>query len=276
MRAPPRALCSAVAVLGLVVVSCGGDDGGSATTAETPTSGAAAGPGSTTTATASGAITVFAAASLTDAFEEIGEAFTAANPDADVTFSFAGSSDLVAQLDEGAPADVFASADQDNMAKLTAVAGNAEEPEVFATNLLAIITATGNPLGITGVADLADPDLVVVTCAAEVPCGAYAQQVFDNAGVTVTPKSYEENVRGVVNKVTLGEADAGIVYATDVLAAGDQASGVEIPAKVNVVARYPVVTTAEAGNPEAAEAFVDFVLGADGQEILAGYGFTGP
>src|SRR5688572_25905759 len=230
MRVAPRVLLSALAVVGLVAASCGGDDDAAGATAAT-------GPAASTPA-ASGAITVFAAASLTDAFNEIGTAFTAANPDASATFSFAGSSDLVAQINEGAPADVFASADQVNMTKLTDAAGNAGEPEIFATNLLEILVAPGNPEGITGVADLANEDLIVVTCAAEVPCGTYSQQIFDAAGVTVTPDSFEENVRGVASKVTLGEADAGVVYATDVLAAGDSAAGVEIPADINVVAQY--------------------------------------
>lgn len=300
MRAAQRVLISGLAVLGLVVASCGGDDDDAAsettavaTTAEaiattsspmtTETMATTAAPDTTTAETTpateqglAGDITVFAAASLTDAFGEIGTAFSAANPDATVTFNFAGSSDLVAQINQGAPADVFASADQNNMKKLTDVAGNQGEPATFATNLLAIITAPGNPLGITGVADLANPDLIVVTCAVEVPCGTYSQEIFTKAGITVTPDSFEENVRGVSSKVALGEADAGIVYATDVLAAGDQAAGVEIPADLNVIAQYPIVATTVAANPEVAAAFVEFVLGDEAQAILAGYGFTGP
>jgi molybdate transport system substrate-binding protein len=221
-------------------------------------------------------ITVFAAASLTDAFTELGEAFAEANPGASATFSFAASSELVTQINEGAPADAFASADQSTMAKLTDAGSNGSEPVVFATNALQIITAPGNPEGISGVADLADPDLVVVTCAVEVPCGTYAEEVFAAAGVTVKPKSYEENVRAVATKVVLGEADAGLVYATDVIAAGDDAGGVEIPAEVNVVAEYAIALTAEARDPETAQTFIDFVLGADGQAILGRYGFTAP
>jgi len=265
VRARQRVLVALVTGAGLCVAACGGDDA-TPTTAATPVAQSAA-------AAVAGDVTVFAAASLTDAFSEIGTAFEAAHPDVALTFSFAGSSDLVAQIDEGAPADVFASADQANMAALTAAAG---QPVVFATNALEIITAPGNPEGIADVADLADSDLVVVACAPEVPCGRYADQVLDAAGVTVTPKSYEENVRGVTNKVTLGEADAGIVYRTDVLAAGDDASGVAIPADVNVVAEYPIVATTEAPNPEGAAAFIDFVLGPQGQAILGRHGFTGP
>jgi molybdate transport system substrate-binding protein len=193
-----------------------------------------------------------------------------------VTFNFAASSDLVTQINEGAPADVYASADQNTMTKLTDAGSNGADPAVFATNSLEIIVGPGNPEGITGVADLANPDLIVVTCAPEVPIGAYTAEVFTKAGVTVTPASLEENVKGIVTKVTLGEADAGVVYKTDVTAAGDKAEGVEIPAGLNIVAEYPLVVTREAPNAEAGNAFVDFVLSEQGQKILAGYGFTAP
>jgi molybdate transport system substrate-binding protein len=225
----------------------------------------------------SGDVTVFAAASLTAAFTEIGDAFTAANPDADVTFNFAASSELVTQINEGgAPADVFASADQSNMTKLTDAGNNGSDPAVFATNLLEIIVGPGNPKGITGIADLGNDDLITVVCAPEVPCGKYAQQIFDAAGVTVTPDSLEQNVKAVVTKVTAGEADAGMVYNTDVTAAGDQAEGVEIPDDINVLAEYPIATIKDAPNPEAAQAFIDFVLSEQGQKLLDSYGFLPP
>jgi molybdate transport system substrate-binding protein len=245
-------LFAAVAVFG--TTACGSDDGSSS----------------------SSRLTVFAASSLTDAFTEIGTAFEAGNPGTEVTFSFAASSELAGQINEGAPADVFASADVGNMTKVVDAGNAAADPAVFATNAAEIIVAAGNPKGITGVADLADPDLIVVTCAPEVPCGKYAQQVFDAAGVSVTPKSLEQNVRGVVSKVTLGEADAGIVYVTDVRAAGDQAAGVPIPSDINVVANYPIVVTTTAADPATARAFVEFVRSSAGQAILAGYGFGAP
>lgn len=254
MRSSTRLLFAA-ALLGSAAAGCATDD---------------------STGDGSNDITVFAAASLTAAFTEIGEAYTAANPGWEVTFNFAASSELVTQIGEGAPADVFASADLSNMAKLTDAGNHASEPVVFATNVAQIIVAPGNPLGITGLADLADNDLVVIVCAPEVPCGTYATTVFANAGVAVTPKSLEENVKAVVAKVTLGEADAGIVYATDVAAAGDGATGVDIPADINVVAQYPIAVTKEADNPEGAQAFIDFVLGEQGQTILASYGFLAP
>jgi molybdate transport system substrate-binding protein len=253
-------LVAGVVALGLV--GCGADDNESSPTTAAPA--------------VEGTVTVFAAASLTDAFTELGTAFEAAYPDADVTFNFAASSELVTQIGEGAPADVFASADLSNMTKLTDAGDNASEPVVFTTNLAQIIVAPGNPSGIAGVADLADEDLIVISCAPEVPCGRYAQQILDNAGVTVTFRSLEENVRAVVSKVTLGEADAGIVYVTDVINAGDAADGVEIPADVNVVAEYPIAVTREAPNPEGAEAFVGFVRSEEGQAILESYGFVSP
>jgi molybdate transport system substrate-binding protein len=252
-----RLLLATVGLFGLLVAGCGSDS------TTTPDSG-------------SGDIVVFAASSLTGAFKEIGDAFTAANPGSEVTFNFAASSELVAQIDEGAPADVFASADTKNMTKLTDKGLIDGEPAVFATNLLQIVVGAGNPKGITGVADLATQDLIVVTCDPEVPCGKYATQLFTNAGVTVTPKSLEQNVKSVVTKVTSGEADAGIVYITDVLAAGDKAAGVDIPADVNVKAEYPIGVTATAPNATGAKAFTDFVSSPDGQKILASFGFGAP
>jgi molybdate transport system substrate-binding protein len=224
----------------------------------------------------SSTVTVFAAASLSNAFTELGDAFTSANPETAVTFNFAASSALVAQIGQGAPADVFASADLINMTKLVEADHHAAEPVVFTTNLAQIIVEARNPHGITGVADLANEDLIVISCAPEVPCGRYTQQVLDNAGVTVRFSSFEENPRAVVSKVTLGEADAGIVYVTDVIAAGDAAAGVEIPTDVNVIAEYPITVTREARSPQTAQAFIEFVRSDDGQAILRSYGFGAP
>lgn len=221
-------------------------------------------------------VVVFAAASLTEAFGEISEEFTNANPDIDVTLNLAGSSDLVAQIAEGAPADVFAAADLTTMDALVAAGDSRGEPVVFATNRAEIIVAPGNPEQVSGLADLTRDDLVVVQCAPEVPCGRYAEDILERAGVTVTPQSLEENVRSVVTKVVLGEADAGIVYATDVLAAGDDAFGVEVPVDSNIDAQYPITVTADAVNPDGAQAFVDFVTGPEGRRILASYGFGAP
>ncbi len=260
MRRPPpfrRLHIASLLVLGLAIGACGNDD-------------------------TRGEVVVFAAASLTGAFTELGDAFVEANridgpdPETAVTFNFAASSELAAQIIEGAPADVFASADLQNMSKLVDADATAAGPVVFATNRSEIIVEAGNPLGIAGVEDLADDDLILVTCAPEVPCGSYAAQIFENAGVTITPDSFEENVKSVVTKVTLGEADAGIAYATDVAAAGAEADGVEIAPDLNVVAEYPIVVTTEAPTAGGAQAFVDFVLGDTGQAILASYGFSSP
>lgn len=262
MRRTPRLVLSAtvlLGLLGLVGAACGSDEQ----------------PASTVPAV-SGDVVVFAASSLTEAFTEIGDTFRTLHPDAKVTFNFAGSSDLVTQITQGAPADVFVSADESNMAKLTDAGENAAEPVVIARNSMEIIVEKDNPKGVTGVADLARADLLVVLCADTLPCGKNAAEVLANAGVTVTPKSYEDKVKGVVTKVTAGEADAGIVFVTDVKAAGDSATGVEIPDDVNVISKYPVVVTKEAPNPEAAQAFVDFVASDAGQAILAKYGFLAP
>lgn len=223
-----------------------------------------------------GTITVGAAASLTASFTELGAAFEAANAGTTVTFNFGSSSDVVHGINEGAPTDVFASADMTNVNTLVDGAGVAADPVAFATNQLEIIVAKGNPKGITGVDDLANPDLLVVACSPEVPIGRYTQQVFDAAGVTVAPVSLEENVNGIVTKVTLGEADAGVVYRTDVLAAADEAEGVDIPADVNVQATYPIAVTKDAADPDLAAAFLAYVLSADGQRILRSYGFGAP
>ena len=270
MKRTARLFIGLVAGLGLVAAACGTDNaGGSAAPA-------AAVASATTTAALSGNITVFAAASLTDSFNEIGAAFTQANSQAKATFSFDASSALVQQINQGAPADVFASADQANMDKLTKAGNNGTAPVVFATNRLGIIIGPGNPKAITGVQDLGKSDLKVVLCAPEVPCGAYAKQILDGAGVTAKPASLEQNVKGVVTKVTAGEADAGIVYVTDIAAAGSKAAGVDIPTDINVIAQYPIASTKTSTNAAVDQGFINFVLGSQGQAILKKYGFLPP
>jgi molybdate transport system substrate-binding protein len=262
MQRASRFLIACCAVLGLLGAACNSDDSDSSSTA-----GATA---------VSGDVVVFAASSLTEAFTEMADAFTADNPDANLTFNFAGSGDLVTQITEGAPADVFVSADDSNMTKLTDAGQNAGDPVVIARNTFEIIVEKGNPKAVTGVADLADPDLIVVLCADTVPCGKGAVKILENAGVAVTPRSLEEKVKGVVTKVSLGEADAGIVFVTDVDAAGDTAEGVEIPADINVISNYPIAVTKDAPNSGTAQAFVDFVASDAGLAILAEYGFLAP
>jgi molybdate transport system substrate-binding protein len=217
-------------------------------------------------------IKVFAAASLTAAFTELGRRYTAAQG-TKVTFNFAGSQALATQIGQGAPADVFASADLDNMAKVKDLVGT---PQSFASNRLAIVVEQGNPRGIRTLDDLAGGDVKVVLAAGEVPAGRYAKQVLDRAGVKVTPVSQEDNVKAVVAKVSLGEADAGIVYATDVAAGGARVEGVDIPREQNVVATYPIATVKAGKAQDAAQAFMDLVLSGQGQEVLPRYGFLPP
>ncbi|MGH9226521.1 MAG: molybdate ABC transporter substrate-binding protein [Acidimicrobiales bacterium] len=228
--------------------------------------------GGTSGSSGSGSITVFAASSLTDAFNEIGKGFEAANSGAQVTFNYGGSSILVQQIGAGAPADVLATADETTMQQAV-TAATVAEPAMFAHNRLAILVAKGNPKGIRSLADLARPGLIVVLCAAEVPCGRFGAQALDKAGATVTPRSLEANVKGVQSKVTLGEADAGIVYVTDVQSAGDKAEGVTIPDPQNVVAAYPIAAVRASANRDLAAAFVAYVRSAAGRQVLTQAGF---
>ena len=221
-----------------------------------------------------GSLTVLAAASLTDGFNRIGEQFKAKHSGVDLKFSYAGSPTLVTQIQQGAPADVFASADQPNMQKVVDGGLNSGAPKVFARNKLQIVVLAGNPKGIKGLADLANPGTVVILCAPAVPCGNYANQAFTKAGIKVTARSQEPDVNAVVSKVSLGEADAGIVYVTDVKAAGAKVAGVDIPDAQNVVVSYPMATVKGGANPKGGSAFVDFVLSLPGQAILANYGFS--
>lgn len=221
-------------------------------------------------------LTVYAAASLTATFTEMGKKFEADHPGVKVRFSFGGSSDLVAQIQQGAPADVFASADTKNMAKATGddlVDGN---PVDFATNTLEIAVPPDNPASVASLRDLAKPGTKVVVCAAEVPCGAAAQKVEESSGVKIKPVSEEQSVTDVLNKVTTGEADAGLVYVTNVKAAGDKVKGITFPESSSAVNTYPIGTMTKGKNKSLAREFVDLVTGADGQKILAGAGFAKP
>lgn len=217
------------------------------------------------------ALTVFAASSLTEVFGVIEAEFEAANPGVDVVISYAGSATLAAQIVEGAPADVFASADGANMDRVVDGGFASAAPTAFATNMLTIAVEPGNPTGVRTLADLADSDLVVVMAAPEVPAGAYAEAVLADAGVAVDVASYEQSVRSVVSKVALGEADAGLVYRTDVVAAEGRIG--EVPIETDVVARYWI---APIGDSADAMAFVDAVTGSAGQAALrdAGFGST--
>lgn len=218
----------------------------------------------------SGSLTLYAAASLQASFDEIAEAFTAQHPGVQVSPVYDGSSTLATQIAEGAPADVFASADEATMAS---VAEFASDPAVFATNTLVIVVPAGNPENVASLADLSG--VVTVLCAPEVPCGAASARLLDGAGVTVDAASLEQNVTAVLTKVAAGEADAGLVYATDVVGRDDVESIVP-EGSGEVVNRYKVAALTDAANPRAADAFVAFVLSEDGQQILADCGFGAP
>lgn len=231
---------------------------------------------SPTTEAVTGSATVFSAASLTASFNTLKADFEKNNPRATVTFNFGPSSGLAAQIIEQGGADAFVSADHVNMKKVTDKGLVDGEPAIFIKNRLEIITGAGNPKGIKTLADLAKPDLKVILAGAPVPVGRYAREALTKAGVTVKPVSDAVDVKGVVGPVTLGEADAGIVYTSDVKAAGDKATGVEIPEAQNVIAEYPIAVIKDSPNTEVAQAFVDLVLSDAGQKVLTGNGFTAP
>jgi len=232
--------------------------------------------GSTSTSTAPGLrgnLTVLAAASLSEAFKELGGAFETKNPGTKITFSFDASSALALQANNGAPADLFASADQNNMKKVTD-AGNATAPRVIAQNKLAIIVAKGNPKKITGLADLNKSSVSYVLCAPQVPCGKYGAEALTKAGVKAKPKSLETNVKAVVTKVSGGEVDVGVGYVTDARASAASAEGIEIPDQYNVVAEYPMAVLKQSANATLASAFLDFILTPASQAVLAKHGFV--
>ena len=222
-------------------------------------------------------VNVFAASSLTDAFAGIESAYETEHPETDVVINFAGSSALAAQIREGAPADVFASADRATLETAIAAGDVDGPPQVFATNTLVIAVELDNPKGIEDLSDLGDPDLIVVLADPAVPAGKYAAQVLAKAGVSLVPASLEQNVRAVLSKVALGEADAGIVYRTD-LASEPNAQAVDIPGDQNVIAEYvigPVAVADELSNADAQQ-LIDFVLGPSGRSILEEAGFRLP
>jgi molybdate transport system substrate-binding protein len=261
----------------LAVAACSGSAADtSAAASRTPTEGS--GEESLT-----GTLTVFAAASLTDVFTELGNRLEAANPGLDVQFSFAGSSALAAQIQQGAPADVFASADEAQMARVTD-ARLARDAQIFASNRLVLAFPKDNPAGIRqpegpgipSIAELLDHDLTLAVCAPEVPCGAAAAEVLSGAGLEGLPDTYEEDVRAVLTKVQLGEVDAGLVYRTDVLAAGDTVHAVAFREAEAARNRYPVAVLADAPNPDAARAFVDLLLSDEGTKALTDAGFFEP
>lgn len=218
---------------------------------------------------------VYAAASLQEPFAEIGEVFEAEHEGVEVTFNLAGSSTLVQQIIQGAPADVFASANPQNMDKLVQAGLQGGDPVDFTSNTLMIAVPAGNPAGVTDLVSLTEEDLHLVVCAPEVPCGAATEAVEEAAGLEFAPVSEEQSVTDVLNKVTSGEADAGLVYVTDVAGAGNAVEGIAFPRSDSAVNIYPITTVKGAENAELGREFVDLVVGERGQEILDEYGFAG-
>ena len=274
-----RALLVVPAAALLALTACGGSsqDAAAGSTAASAASSSATGDAPT------GTVTVFAAASLTDVFTGFGEQLEADNEGLTVQFNFAGSSALATQITQGAPADVFAAADEPQMTRVQD-AGLAEAPEVFAENRLMLVVPRENPAGIelpeaAGIPSLADvlpPDATLAVCAAEVPCGKAAAEVLGPTGLSDAPDTYEEDVRAVLTKVELGEVDAGLVYVSDVEAAGDSVLAFAFREAEPAGNRYPVVVLADAPNPVAAQAFVDLVTSEEGQRALADAGFRAP
>lgn len=264
-RGGARLRGGAVAALSLLlgVAACGGS------------AGSPSGVASSGGPPLQGSLTVLAAASLTEAFADGERRLESANPGFHATYSFAGSQQLVMNLERGAPADVVATADEPSMARLVA-AGLVETPRSFARNRLEIVVGRGNPKAVRGLADLARPDLSLVLEDASVPAGRYARQALERAGVIVHPRSLELSVKAGLEKVASGDADAGIVYATDVAAAQPRVSGVVVPDDQNVLAVYPVAVVSAGHDRAAARAFADAVVGGAVQEALRARGFSPP
>ncbi|MEU9247671.1 molybdate ABC transporter substrate-binding protein [Streptomyces sp. NPDC048385] len=258
---------SAVALLALSACSSSADDSSSTTKPDTS---------STATPKLSGSITVFAAASLKESFTTLKADFEKAHPGTEVNFSFGGSDTLAAQITSGAPASVFAAASPRTMAMVTDRKDTAATPATFVRNQLEIATLPGNPDKISSLKDLTQSSLKVVLCDRTVPCGAAAQKALDAAKLKLTPVSYEEDVKSALNKVVLKEADAAVVYRTDVKAAGGKVEGVEFPESADAINAYPIALLKNAPNPTVAKAFIALVRSAEGQRVLNAAGFLKP
>jgi molybdate transport system substrate-binding protein len=243
---------------------------------DTGTDSDSAGGSSSSSAKVSGQVTVFAAASLKESFTTLGETFEKQHPGTEVTFNFAGSDTLAASITSGAPADVFASASPKTMATVTDAGAAAGTPVTFVRNQLEIATLPGNPDRVSSLKDLTKSGLKVVLCDKTVPCGAAARKALDASGLELTPVSYEQDVKAALTKVELKEADAAVVYRTDVKAAGDKVTGVDFPESAKAVNDYPIALLENAPNTDAAKAFIELVKSAEGQRVLTGAGFRTP
>ncbi len=280
-----KRLISLTLLLSIFLTACGASSAPTpASAAEAPTLAPTEAPPTATPEPEPQTLTVFAAASLTDAFIEIGAAFDAANPGVTTTFNFGGSQTLRTQIEEGAPVDVFASANAKEMDTLvTGSFVTADIAQVFLTNKLVVILPADNPAALEKLEDLANPGIKLVLAAEEVPVGKYSRQAFDlmdasfgtgfKDKVLANVVSNEDNVKQVVAKIQLGEADAGIVYTSDAIAAPDLKT-IEIPADLNVIAKYPIAPLVNSENTELAAQFIEYVLSAEGQSVLAKWGFS--
>ncbi|MFJ4468322.1 molybdate ABC transporter substrate-binding protein [Streptomyces sp. NPDC089424] len=257
----------------LALSACSSSDDSSSTGSG---SSASASASSSSSEQVSGTVTVFAAASLKESFEKLGEQFEQQHPGTKVTFSFGGSDSLAASITGGAPADVFASASPKTMKIVTDAGDAAGTPATFVRNQLEIATLPGNPDKVGSLKDLTNPDLKVVLCDEAVPCGAAAQKALDASKLKLTPVSYEEDVKSALNKVVLKEADAAVVYKTDVKAAGDKVEGVEFPESADAVNDYPIALLKDAPNAAAAKAFIALVQSPEGRQVLTEAGFLEP
>jgi molybdate transport system substrate-binding protein len=255
-----------VAAAGLVAVAVAGCSSSSTTTGSSAGAASSAAPVT---------ITVFAAASLTETFTQLGKQFETAHPGDTVKFSFGPSSGLATQITSGAPADVFASASPKNMDGVVS-AGDASNPQNFAKNSMEVATPPNNPAKVTSVNDLAKSSVKVALCQPQVPCGVVAAEVFKNAGITVKPVTLQPDVKSVLTQVETGNVDAGMVYVTDVMAAGSKVKGVAIPASDNASTLYPIATISSSKHASVAKEFVDYVLSPAGQQVLAAAGFEKP
>jgi molybdate transport system substrate-binding protein len=263
----------AAGIVGIAATAVAGC--GSSGTSSGSSASPSASPSASASASLSGAITVFAAASLKEAFTTIGKRFEAAHPGVKVTFSFGASSALAQQITSGAPADVFASASPKNMQQAV-TAGDASGPVNFAKNVAEVATPPSNPAHVASVNDLAKPSVKVALCQPQVPCGVVAAKVFKNARLTVKPVTLQPDVKSVLTQVELGSVDAGMVYVTDVKAAGAKVKGVAIPASENASTEYPIAPVSKSGNAATAQAFVTYVVSPAGQSVLAAAGFEKP
>ena len=260
---------AAVAALTLAAACGSSDDNPSGSGSSSGASASASSGG------VSGTVTVFAAASLTGSFSTLGKQFEAAHPGTTVKFNFGASSSLAENINQGAPADVFASASPTNMQQVVD-AGGASDSKTFANNVMEIAVPPDNPANVTQVTDLAKSSVKVALCQPEVPCGKVAQEVFKKANVTVKPVTQGADVKAVLTTVQLGEVDAGMVYQTDAQAAGTKVKGIVIPADQNASTSYPIAALTKAPNTAGAAAFVDYVLSADGEKVLSQAGFAAP